>query len=146
MAARERVSGQRIGMMLTAFLMVALIGVFATYAAPIPGVRGVIVEAAIAQAAASGDAGAMRAALVATKPLLGVSGQRVLAGLAPDRAGMARAAGLLRVDAQAASVLVSYRLRLMVIVIGILAALFGIAFLGIRDSQPTATIMQVNKS
>ncbi len=133
-------------MMLTAFLMITLIGVFATYASPIPGIRGVIVEASIAQAAASGDPAAMRAALVAAKPLLGIDGQKTLATLAPDRAGMAQAAAVLNRATLRASDLISYRLRLMVIVIGVLAALFGIALLGIRDSQPTATIMRVNNS
>lgn len=136
MAARERISGQRIGMMLTGFLMITLIGVFATYASPIPGMRGVIVEAQLAQAAASGDAGTMRAALVATKPLLGINGRKTLATLSPDPAGMARAAVVLNHATLQASNLVSYRIRLMVIVIGILAAAFGIAVLGIRDSGP----------
>jgi hypothetical protein len=136
MAARERISGQRIGMLLTGFLMITLIGVFATYASPIPGMRGVIVETRIAQAAASGDAAMMRAALVATKPLLGVNGQKTLATLAPNPAGMAQAAIVLNHATLQASDLVSYRIRLMVIVIGVLAAAFGIAVLGIRDTGP----------
>ena len=140
MAERERVSAQRIGMMLTGFLMLTLIGVFATYAAPIPPMRGVIAEAAIARAAASGDPAAMRAALAAAKPLLGLRGRKTLASLAPDRAGMARAATLLSAETAEASHLVAYRLRLMVIVIGVLAGLFGVALLGIRDAKPTRTI------
>ncbi|MDD2878217.1 MAG: hypothetical protein PHT60_08890 [Acidiphilium sp.] len=140
MAERERVSAQRIGMMLTGFLMLTLIGVFATYATPIPAMRGALVEATIAQAAASGDPATMHAALAAAKPLLGVTEQKTLATLAPDRTGMARAAALVAGNTGNASALVSYRVRLMVIVIGVLAALFGVALLGIRDSAPTGTI------
>jgi hypothetical protein len=83
-----------------------------------------------------GGAGTMRAALVATKPLLGINGQKTLATLSPDPAGMARAAVVLNHATLQASNLVSYRIRLMVIVIGILAAAFGIAVLGIRDTGP----------
>ncbi len=143
--ARERISGQRIGMMLTAFLMITLIGVFATYASPIPGMRGVIVEAELAQAAATGDAGTMKMALAQAKPLLGINGQKTLATLTPDRAGMARAAVVLNHATLRASDLISYRIRLMVIVIGVLAAMFGVALLGIRDSQPTGPIMMVKE-
>lgn len=142
MAERVRISAQRIGLMLTAFLMLTLIGVFATFAAPIPAVRGVIAEQAIARAAASGDPAAMKAALATARPLLGVTGQKTLATLSPDRAGLARAADLLAADARRASGLVSYRLRLLVIVIGVLAALFGIALLGIGESRPNPLIMK----
>lgn len=145
MAARERVSAQRIGMMATGFLMITLIGVFATYAVPIPPMRGMVAESAIAQAAASGAPAAMRQALVTIKPLLGVRAQRTLATLPPDRTGMVRAATLLAGETATATALVAYRVRLMVIVIGVLAALFGIALLGIRDSAPTATIMMAPK-
>ena len=141
MAERERVSAQRIGMMLTGFLMLTLIGVFATYAAPIPPMRGVIAEAAIARAAAAGDTATMRAALAEAKPLLGRRGQKTLAALTPDRAGMAQAATLLAAETAEASRLVAYRLRLMVIVIGVLAGLFGVALLGIRDAKSTPTIV-----
>lgn len=140
MAERERVSVQRIGMMLTGFLMLTLIGVFATYAAPIPAMRGVIAETALTRAAASDDPAAMRAALGAIRPLLGRHAQQTLAAIAPDRTGLGQAAALLSAETGRASRLVSYRLRLMVIVIGILAGLFGVALLGIRDARPGRTI------
>lgn len=142
MAERMRISAQRIGLMLTAFLMITLIGVFATFAAPIPAMRGVLAEQAIARAAASGDPASMASALAAARPLLGVSARKTLATLAPDRAGLSRAAALVAKDAGLASNLVSYRLRLLVIIIGVLMALFGIALLGIGESQPTPTIMK----
>lgn len=142
MAERVRISAQRIGLMLTAFLMLTLIGVFATYAAPIPAVRGTIAEQAIAKAIASGDPAAMKSALEAARPLLGVTGQKTLATLSPDQAGLARAADLVAADTRRASGLVSYRLRLLVIVIGVFAALFGIALLGIGESKPTRIIMK----
>lgn len=138
--ARERISAQRIGLMLTAFLMLTLIGVFATYAAPIPPMRGVAAEAALARAAASGDGGAMRTAIEGAKPLLGRQGQLALTALPPDRAGMAKAATLLAAETGQASALISYRLRLLVIVIGVLAALFGVALLGIRDAKPAPIV------
>lgn len=142
MAEHEQVSAQRILMLLTGFLMLTLIGVFATYAAPVPPMRGVIGETTLVQATASGNPDAMRAALTHIKPLLGVRAQKTLATLTPDRAGLARAAQLLKVETGAASALVSYRLRLMVIVIGVLAGLFGIALLGIRVGKSTPTITE----
>ncbi|KDM67207.1 hypothetical protein [Acidiphilium sp. JA12-A1] len=142
MAERMRISAQRIGLMLTAFLMITLIGVFATFAAPIPAMRGVLAERAIASAAATGDPAAMKSALAEARPLLGVTAQKTLATLTPDRAGLARAASLVAADTKLASGLVSYRLRLLVIVIGVLAALFGIALLGIGESRPTPIIMK----
>lgn len=76
MAERMRISAQRIGLMLTAFLMITLIGVFATFAAPIPAMRGVLAERAIASAAATGDPAAMKSALAEARPLLGVTAQK----------------------------------------------------------------------
>lgn len=140
MAERMRISTQRIGLMLTAFFMLALIGVFATYAVPIPAMRGVLAERVIARAAASGEPAAMKSALDGARPLLGITAQKTLATLTPDRAGMARAATLLAGETQRASGLVSYRLRLLVIVIGVIAALFGIALLGIGEGKPTPII------
>nr|WP_249676058.1 hypothetical protein [Acidocella sp. C78] len=104
--------------------------------------RGVLAEQAIARAAASGDPASMASALAAARPLLGVSARKTLATLAPDRAGLSRAAALVAKDAGLASNLVSYRLRLLVIIIGVLMALFGIALLGIGESRPTPTIMK----
>lgn len=142
MAERMRISTQRIGLMLTAFFMLALIGVFATYAAPIPAMRGVLAEQSIVRAVVSGDPAAMKSALDGARPLLGVTAQQTLATLQPDRNGLAKAAVLVADQTRKASALVSYRLRLLVIVIGVIAALFGIALLGIGESRSTPTIMK----
>lgn len=135
---RQRVSPGRVGLMLTAFLMLWLIGLFATYAGPIPSMRGVIAEHALAAAAASGDAGQIRSAFAAARPLLGGSAQKSLDGLPTTRDGASRAAALLASGTARASALIGFRLRLLVTVMGILCALFGIALLGIREA-PSGT-------
>lgn len=132
--ARIRVSPGRIGLMLTAFLMLGLIGVFATYAGPIPAMRGVIAERALARAAASGDRAAIRAAFAAARPLLGVSAQKSLDALPATRDGAGRAASLLAEGSARASALIGFRLRLLIAVMGVLCALFGVALLGIREA------------
>jgi hypothetical protein len=136
--ARIRVSPGRIGLMLTAFLMLGLIGVFATYAGPIPAMRGVIAERALVRAAASGDRAAIRAAVAAARPLLGVSAQKSLDALPATRDGAGRAASLLAEGSARASALIGFRLRLLIAVMGVLCALFGVALLGIREA-PSAS-------
>lgn len=135
---RQRISPGRIGLMLTAFLMLWLIGFFATYAGPIPAMRGVIAERALVAAAASGDAGQIRSAYAAARPLLGVSAQKSLDALPMTRDGASQAAALLATGSARASALIGFRLRLLVTVMGILCALFGIALLGIREA-PSGT-------
>ena len=130
----QKISAGRIGMMLTAFLLLTLIGVFATYAAPIPGIRGSQVEARLVRALASKNPVQMQAALKDAKPLLGRTAQARLAALAPDRAGLARASRLVAAATLDASRLIAYRLRLMIITIGVLGALFAVALLGIQEA------------
>ncbi len=129
-----RVSGGRIGMMLTAFLLTTLIGVFATYATPIPGARGAIAEARLARALSAGPA-IRQSALLAAKPLLDQQDQAKLAGLPADQAGLARAMQLVAVATLDGGRVVAYRLRLLVIVIGVLGGLFAVALLGIREAS-----------
>jgi len=134
MGERIKISSGRVGMMLTCFLMLTLIGVFATYATPIPGIRGVLVEQALMRAAVGNDPAAMRAALSAAKPLLGVTAAKQLSALRPDPAGLEAASRLVTADTLRASALISYRSRLLVIVIGVLTGLFSIALLGIGEA------------
>jgi hypothetical protein len=134
----RHVSFGRIGLMLTAFLMLTLIGVFATFAVPIPGARGLIAEARLAQALRAQalrapDAGA-RHALLSVKPLLDRQDQASLAALRPDRAGFAQAMLLVSTAALDGGRVVAYRLRLLVIIIGVLGALFAVALLGIKEA------------
>jgi hypothetical protein len=130
----QKISAGRIGMMLTAFLLLTLIGIFATYAAPIPGIRGNQAEARLVRALASNNPVRMQAALNDAKPLLGRTAQAQLAALAPDGAGLAQASGLVAAATLDASRLIAYRLRLMIITIGVLGALFAVALLGIQEA------------
>ena len=130
----QHVSLGRIGLMLTAFLMLTLIGVFATFAVPIPGARGLIAEARLAQALTAPDAGTRHAALLSVKPLLDRRDQASLAALRPDRAGFGQAMLLVSTAALDGGRVVAYRLRLLVIIIGVLGALFAVALLGIREA------------
>ena len=137
-AVRQRISFGRIGLLLTAFLMLWLIGFFATYAGPIPAMRGVIAERALVAAAASGDAGQIRSAYAAARPLLGVSAQKSLDALPRTPDGASHAASLLAAGTARASALIGFRLRLLVTVMAVLCALFGVALLGIREA-PSGT-------
>jgi hypothetical protein len=130
----QRVSGGRIGLMLTTFLLLTLIGVFATYAVPVPGARGAIAEARLARALASDDPVARGAALLAAKPLLDRQDQARLARLRPDTPGIARAMALVSAATLDGGRIVAYRLRLLIIIIGGLGALFAVALLGIREA------------
>lgn len=130
----QKISAGRIGMMLTAFLLLTLVGVFATYAAPIPAVRGSGAEAGLVRAMASNNRIQMQAALNDAKPLLGQTAQARLAALAPGRAGLVQAAQLVTAATLDATRLIAYRLRLMIITIGVLGALFAVALLGIQEA------------
>ena len=134
MGKQHKVSSGRVGMMLTWFLMLTLIGFFATYATPIPAIRGILVEQALLRAASDVNPEAMRAALQAAKPVLGSAVQRKLSALPGSPAGLAAAGKLVALDTLRASALISYRNRLLVIVIGILTGLFGVALLGIGEA------------
>ena len=137
MAQRMRVSAGRIGLMLTAFLMLGLIGVFATYAAPIPAMRGMLAESALARAIAANNPAQIQHAMQQAKPMLGIKAQKTFATLPATRQGALTTTRLLATETTLASALISYRLRLEIIVIGFVAAFFGIALLGINDAAPT---------
>ncbi len=139
-AKRIRVSSGRIGLLLTAFLMLGLIGVFATYAAPIPAMRGMITETALLKAIAAQNPAQIQQAMQQAKPMLGIQSLKQFATLPQTRQGALATAILLEHDSTAGSQLISYRLRLEIIVIGIVAALFGVALLGIGDAAPPSPV------
>jgi hypothetical protein len=133
---RVRVSSGRIGLLLTAFMMLGLIGVFATYAAPIPAMRGLLIQTTLLKAIAAQNPTQIESAMQQAKPMLGIRSLHQFATLKPTEQGALATAILLQHDSAAGSRLVSYRLRLEVIVIGVVAALFGVALLGIGDASP----------
>jgi hypothetical protein len=133
---RVRVSSGRIGLLLTAFMMLGLIGVFATYAAPIPAMRGMLIQTALLKAIAAQNPAQIQSAMQQAKPMLGIRSLKHFSALKPTEQGALATAILLQHDSAAGSQLVSYRLRLEVIVIGVVAALFGVALLGIGDALP----------
>jgi hypothetical protein len=129
----QRVSGGRIGLMLTAFLLLILAGVFATYAVPIPGARGAIAEARLARALGASPAARIKA-MLSVKPLLDRQDQARLASLPADDQGLAQAMQLVSATTLDGGRVIAYRLRLLIIIIGVLGALFAVALLGIREA------------
>lgn len=112
------------------FLVVGLIGGFALYAAPVPLqralARGAVLDRALLAGEAQGAPG-----LAALRPALGSSADAVLdgPGTLVERVVRARAAVTREADAEEAAV--AARVRLMLVVVTVMAALFGIGVMGL---------------
>jgi hypothetical protein len=120
-----KVNFSLIGFMAMAFAVVGMVGVFATYAAPLPLERALARETALDAALDAAQGPNPEAALAALRPKLGDSA----ALLAGDPAGLAqriareRPAMRARLVAEAAEA--GFNIRLIVVVITIMGAVFG---------------------
>ncbi len=126
-----KISYSRIGFLLTCFLLPGLIGTFASFSIPAPVVDEQHQQAALdavlnaptpaAQAAAiaslANDVDADTAAIVTT-------------GTAPLPARIAAAKANMRLEVVAQARAEAYKIRLMVITMTVLGAIFGVALLG----------------
>jgi hypothetical protein len=127
----RRVSLSRIGFLLTAFLFPGLIGTFASFSIPAPVVDAVHQEAALDAVLAAQNTPNEAAALAnldnATDP---DTAAIVNGGNGPlsDRIAAARANMHVEVVAEARDS--AFKIRLMVITMTILGAIFGVALLG----------------
>ncbi|WP_114912343.1 hypothetical protein [Acidibrevibacterium fodinaquatile] len=129
-----RRGGSLIAFLTMAFIVVGLAGILATYAAPLPLARALHEEAMIDDALAAGHAADIDAMAAA----LGKNDEARFGGAATaaaNRAGdlPARAAALraaLRQTMTAEAEAAAWRLRFLIIVATIAAALFGAALMG----------------
>jgi hypothetical protein len=114
-----------IGFMAMAFAVVGMVGVFATYAAPLPLERALAREAALDAALEAAHGPNAEAALAALRPKLG-DGAAVLAG---DPAGLAariaRERPAMRAHFIAEAAEAGFNIRLIVVVITVMGAVFG---------------------
>lgn len=127
----QKPSGARIGFLTMAFLVVGLVGLFSSFAAPLPLQRAFARDAALDAALAALHGPDPQAAIEALRPrlddsadaLLPVSGDMV-ARIAQERAAM-HARFLAEADAT------DVRLHWLICVVTVMGALFGAAVLGI---------------
>lgn len=123
----RRNSGTWMAFLAMTFAVVGMIGLFATYAAPLPyqrmAARNVALDAALAS-------GGNKDALESLRVQLDDSAATVIegAGALPDRVAAARAAMQAELERDADAV--AFRLRLEMIVVTIVAAGFGLVILG----------------
>ncbi len=124
------------GFLAMAFVIVGLAGIFATYAAPVPLGRALVREAALDQVLAAAAAPDAAARLAALRPALGESAAAVLSGpgTVPERVARERARVRARFEQEAAGL--GARLRLLIGVATLAAAIFGLAMLGIGRPGP----------
>jgi hypothetical protein len=123
-------AANRAGFMLMAFTMSGLIGVFGTFALPVPPIQALRQETVINQALAGGDEAAIDAALSKIKPFLTHEDRKHIAGLPSAKDGLLFAATSLAAETETSTRHAAYFIRLMVITITVLSAIFGVAMLG----------------
>jgi hypothetical protein len=113
------------------FLIVGLVGGFALYGAPVPLQRALAVGATLDAVLVAGESPDAPAKLAALRPALGDDAGAVLdgPGTLADRVAHARAA--VREQAEQEEAAVTARVRLMLVVVTLMAALFGIGVMGL---------------
>ncbi len=132
----ERRSLGALGFLAMAFVIVGLVGEFATYAAPLAYRRAMARDAALDAALAVTAAPDPHAALRALAPRLGDSAPALTGGdiaSLPARVQAERAAMHARFTEEAEAV--AGRLRLLILLVTLTAAAFGIAMASIRSPE-----------
>ena len=119
--------------LVAAFGVVGLMGVFASYAAPLPFERAVARDATLDEALATGD---NKPALESLRDRLDDSAPVVIDGTGPigDRVATARVAMHTALQAEAAAI--GGRVRLELLVVTLVAAGFGLVVLGSVARSP----------
>jgi hypothetical protein len=127
----QKIDGSRIGFLATCFLLVCLVGVFASYAAPIPYARGLLKEQALDDALATAGKPDQAAQLAALGDRLGEQADLVINGPGPLPQRVARARAEARSEAMTEGAAEASQMRLLVIVTSIVCAVFGMALSGV---------------
>ncbi len=127
----QKIDGSRIGFLATCFLLVCLVGVFASSATPIPYARGLLKEQALDEALATAGKPDQPALLAALSDRLGEQADLVIHGAAPLPQRVAQARGEARAEAMAEGQAEASQMRLLVVVTSIVCAVFGMALSGV---------------
>jgi hypothetical protein len=127
----QKIDGSRIGFLATCFLVVCLVGVFASYAAPIPYARGLFKEQALDDALTTAGKPDQAALLAALSDRLGEQADLVINGPGPLPQRVARARAEARSEAMTEGAAEASQMRLLVIVTSIVCAIFGMALSGV---------------
>ncbi len=114
----------------SAFLVVGLMGLFATFAAPLPLERALARETALDDALAIVGTPDQGAQLESLRPRLDDSAAAVIDGSGDLRDRIAAARVAMRVRLQREADAIAGRLRLLIVVVTCVAALFGAIVLG----------------
>jgi hypothetical protein len=115
----QKIDGSRIGFLATCFLLVCLVGVFASSATPVPYARGLLKEQALDDALATAGKPDQPALLAALSARLGEQADLVINGAGPLPQRIAQARSAARAEA------------LLVVVTSIICAIFGMALSGV---------------
>jgi hypothetical protein len=127
----QKIDGSRIGFLATCFLVVCLVGVFASYAAPIPYARGLLKEQALDDALATAGKPNQTALLAALGDRLGEQADLVINGTGPLPLRIAHARADARNEAMTEGAAEASQMRLLVIVTSLVCAIFGMALSGV---------------
>jgi hypothetical protein len=127
----QQIDGSRIGFLAMCFLLVCLVGVFASYAAPIPYARGLLKEQALDDALATNGKPDQAALLAALSDRLGEQADLVINGQGPLPQRVARARAAARAEAMTEGQAEASQMRLLVIVTSVVCAIFGMALSGV---------------
>ena len=129
----KRNTGTWIAFLLVCFAVVGLLGVFASYAAPLPFERAIMRDAVLDQALTVGDD---KAALEALRTKLDDSAALVIDGTGPLAARVAQARDAAHAEMRRDADAVGSRLRLELLVVTLVAGGFGAAMLATAARSP----------
>ena len=126
-----KISYSRIGFLLTCFLLPGLIGTFASFSIPAPVVDEQHQQAALDAVLNAPTPAAQTAAIASlANDVDADTAAIVTTGTAPLTARIAAAKANMRLEVVAQARAEAYKIRLMVITMTVLGAIFGVALLG----------------
>lgn len=127
----RKVSPSRIGFMLCCFLLPGLIGTFASFSIPAPVVDVMHQQDALDAVLAAPTPAAQQAAISALQQAVDPDTAAIVSnGSGPLATRIAAAGRNMRREAVAQARAAAYRIRLMVITMSVLGAIFGITLMG----------------
>ncbi len=127
----RRVSFSRIGFLLTAFLFPGLIGTFASFSIPAPVIDAMHQQAALDAVLAAQNTPNEAAALANLSNAVDADTAAIVtSGTGPIAARISAAQANMRVEVVAQARSAAFKIRLMVITMTVLGAIFGTALLG----------------
>ncbi|HUM08569.1 MAG TPA: hypothetical protein VLT37_06815 [Acidocella sp.] len=126
-----KISTSRLGFMLCAFLLPGLIGTFASFSIPAPVIDEMHQQDALDAVLAAPDATAQAAAIAALADKVDPDTAAIVAnGAGPIEARVAAAEQNMRAEVVAQARAAAYKIRLMVITMTVLGAVFGVLLIG----------------